>query len=139
MRKNVKVFFVIAAVLLAANCNSHQELQPSASDVANAWLDINTKLAPPNMTETFFSDGIILQVEEFNDSLNRFINSPVGYLYRTHRKEDMRLLEISAAVNRLKTAMQNGNERKFFQVSLKLTGRLAYCRKLTRNFRLQAC
>jgi two-component system, NarL family, sensor kinase len=123
MRKNVKAFLVIAAVILMSNCerkNSQQELQPSVSDIANAWLDINTKLAPPDMTETFFSDGIILQVEKFNDSLNRFINSPVGYLYRTHRKEDMRLLEISAAVNGLKTAMQNGNEREVFFNTLEI-------------------
>jgi len=120
MRKNVKAFLIIAVVILAANCNSQQELQPSVSDIANAWLDINSKLAPPDMTETFFSDGIVLQIEEFNDSLNRFINSPVGHLYQTHRKEDMRLLEISPAVNRLKAAIQNGREREVFSNTLEI-------------------
>jgi len=120
MRKNVKAFLIIAVVILAANCNSQQELQPSVSDIANAWLDINSKLAPQDMTETFFSDGIVLQIEEFNDSLNRFINSPVGHLYQTHRKEDMRLLEISPAVNRLKAAIQNGREREVFSNTLEI-------------------
>ncbi len=131
MRKNVKAFLVIAVVLLAANCdkqsgadrlqNSQQELQPLLSDIVNAWLDINTKLAPPDITETFFSDGIELQIEKFNDSLNRFINSPIGYLYRTHRKEDMlSIQEVSAAVNRLKAAVQNGNEREIFSNTLEI-------------------
>jgi len=137
MRKNVKAFLVIVAVILTANCkqsgatglqNSQQKLQqelqqglqPSASDVAGSWLEINTKLAPQDITETFFSDGIVLQIEEFNDSLNKFINSPVGYLYRTHRKEDMRQLEISDAVTRLKDALQNGNEREVFTNTLEI-------------------
>jgi len=131
MRKNVKAFFVIAAVLLAANCESknsqqklkqelQQALQPSVSGIANAWFDINTKLAPPDKTETIFSDAIILQIEEFNDSFNRFINSPVGQLYQTHRKEDMRLLEISAAVNKLKAAIQNGDTREVFSNTLEI-------------------
>ena len=123
MRKNVKAFLAIAVViLLTVNCESkisRQELRPSASDIANAWLDINTKLAPMNMTE-LFSDGIALQIEEFNDSLNRFINSPVGYLYRMRREEDMRLLEISAAINRLKAALRNGNTREVFSSALEI-------------------
>jgi signal transduction histidine kinase len=120
MRKNVKAFLAIAAVLLAANCESKSS-QPSASDIANAWLDINTKLAPPDMTETFFSDGIALQIEEFSDSLNRFINSPVGYLYRMRRREDMRSLqEISVAINRLKAALHNGNAREVFSSTLEI-------------------
>jgi len=123
MRKNVKAFLVIAAVMLASNCeskNSQQELRPSVSNIANAWLDINTKLAPLDMTETFYSNGIVLQIEEFNDSLNKFINSPLGHLYQTHRKEDMRLLEISAAVNGLKAAIQNGDEREVFSNTLEI-------------------
>jgi len=119
MQKNVKAFLVITVVILAANCESKNS-QPSASDIANVWLDINSKLAQPDMTETFFSNGIVLQIEEFNDSLNRFINSPVGYLYQTHRKEDMRLLEISAVVNRLKAAIQNGNEREVLSNTLEI-------------------
>jgi signal transduction histidine kinase len=114
MRKNVKAFLVIAAVLLAANCeskNSQQELQPSVSDIATAWLDMNIKLAPPDITE----------LDEFSDSLSRFINSPVGYLYRTHRKEDMRSIqEISAAVNRLKTALLNGDVQEVFSNTLEI-------------------
>jgi len=120
MRKNVKAFLVIAAVILTSNCESKNS-QPSVSDIAGAWFNINTKLAPSDITETLFSDEIALQIEEFNASLNKFINSPVGYLYRTHRKEDMLSIQgVSAAVNRLKAAMQNGNEREIFSNTLEI-------------------
>ncbi|WP_461255081.1 sensor histidine kinase [Treponema sp. R80B11-R83G3] len=127
MRKNVKAFLVIAVVLiLTANCEKKVSQpwltrQPSVSDIADSWFNINTKLTPTDTAETSFSDGVVLQIEAFNDSLNRFLNSPVGYLYRMHRKKDMRSVqEISAAINRLKTAMQNGDKQKVFSNTLEI-------------------
>ena len=124
MRKNVKAFLVIAAVLLTANCenkNSQQELQPSVSDAAQAWLDIKTKLNTTDMTENNFPDGIEAQIDEFNAVLNRFINSPIGYVYRTQRRGDMRSIqEITAALNRLKAAVQNRGVQEVFTNTLEI-------------------
>ncbi|WP_461246505.1 sensor histidine kinase [Treponema sp. R6D11] len=121
MRKNVKAFLVIAVVLiLAANCESKSS-QPSVFDIADTWFNINTKFAPTDTTETSFSDGLALQIEKFNNSLNRFLSSPVGYQYRMYRKNDMRSVqEISAVVNRLKIAMQNGDVREVFSNTLEI-------------------
>ena len=106
-------------IMLAAGCESKSS-QPSASDVAQVWLDIKTKLNTTDMTE-LFSDEIIFQIEKFNNSLNRFINSPVGYLYRTHRRGDMRSVqEITAGINRLKAAVQSGNAREVFSNALEI-------------------
>jgi len=120
MRKNVKAAIIIAVVIiLSAGCESKNS-RPSASDVAGAWLDIKTKLNTTDMTE-FSPDGITAQIEEFNSTLNRFINSPIGYLYRAHRKGDMRSIqEITAAINRLKDAVQSGSVQEVFSNTIEI-------------------
>ena len=121
MRKNVKLFAVPALVaMLAAGCEGKSP-QPLVSDVAEAWLDIRTKLTPTDKTETLFSAGIALQIREFNDSLNRFIESPIGHMYRTHRAGEMRYIqEISASADRLSAAIQNGDVQKVYSNALEI-------------------
>jgi signal transduction histidine kinase len=121
MRKKGKAFIVLSAViLLTANCEGKRE-QPSASDTAGAWFDIKTKLNTQDTTETIFTDGIALQIEEFNNTLTRFINSPIGFLYRTQRKEDMRSVqEMTVSIHSLKAAMQSGNIQEIYSNTLEI-------------------
>jgi signal transduction histidine kinase len=111
---------IAVVIILTAGCEGKRE-QPSASDVADAWLDIKTKLNTTDMTEKYFSDGIEVQIDEFKNSLNRFINSPIGYLYRAQRRGDMRSVqEITAAINKLKDAARNGSVQKIFSNTLEI-------------------
>jgi signal transduction histidine kinase len=120
MRKNVKAVIVFTSVIIFITNCENKNAQPSASEVADTWLDIKTKLNTTDMTE-LFSDGITVQIEEFNNTLNLFINSPIGYLYRMQRRGDMRSIqEITAAINRLKDAAQNGDAREVFSNTLEI-------------------
>jgi signal transduction histidine kinase len=110
MRKNVKPFIVIAVVLLTTACESKIS-QPSASDVAQIWLGIKTNLNTADKEKAV----LYAEIDEFNNTLNRFTDSPIGYLYQTHRRGDMRSIQdITAAIDSLKAAIQSGNIREAY-------------------------
>ena len=64
----------------------------------NAGKNSRGKVDKSVQRGAFAESGLSAEIEELNRSINLFINSPIGYLYRTRRREDMRSVqEISAA------------------------------------------
>jgi len=109
MRKIVKAVLAISVfIILASGCKSKNS-QPFASEIAQNWLEIKTKLNETDTAQALFPDVLTAQItdqlDEFNKKLNRFLKSPIGYIYQTHRRGEMRLLEITADINRLKNAV----------------------------------
>ena len=110
---NVKAFILIAAVLLTVGCKNNS-YQPSASEIGQIWLDIKTEI---DMTD-IANSGLYVKIEELDKIVNSFFNSPIGYMYRTHRRGDMRsILEISAEIKSLENAVKNGNEQEVKLIS----------------------
>jgi len=119
MPKIVKaVLSAFVFLLIASACQSGNS-QPAASQIAQNWLDIKAKL---NQTDTaaLLPAQITGQIDEFNTNLGSFIDSPIGYLYQRHRKGEMRLLEITAAIDRLKKAVQDGDKQEIASSALEI-------------------
>ena len=114
---------ISVVIILAAGCKNKNS-QPFASEIAQIWLEIKTKLNETDTAQALFPEGLTAQIkdqlDEFNKSLNRFINSPIGYMYQTHRRGEMRLLEITADINRLKNAVENGDKQEVSSNTLEI-------------------
>lgn len=97
---------------------SQTKSHTSVSGISKDWLEIKTELNSIDMTKTgFLAD----QIKEFNLSLNSFINSPIGYLYRTHRRGEMHTVhDITAAINRLETSVQDGDGRDVSSIIMEI-------------------
>jgi signal transduction histidine kinase len=61
------------------------------------------------------------RVDDFRHTLNRFMNSPVGSLYRVQRKQEIRSLDdTDSALERLKAAIQQGDKEEIFSAVRKI-------------------
>jgi signal transduction histidine kinase len=121
MGKKVKIwaagaYAVLGLVILFTAIGERKGPYPSVSDISEAWLDIKTHIFPaePHLHDVQAQD-IETQIETFTQAINRFADSPVAFLYQTHRRAEMRSLDgITAAADKLKAALQNNDREAVF-------------------------
>ncbi|MDR0443901.1 MAG: sensor histidine kinase [Treponema sp.] len=70
-------------MLSMAGCG--KDSYPSVSSVSEEWLTVKT-----NLMDSSAPENLQIQIEEFQLTLNRFFDSPVGSLYRIRRPGEMK-------------------------------------------------
>lgn len=110
-----RLFLIVLTVSLffAAACSSGKKY-PSVSSISSEWLEIKKTLYKIEKNKDYQS--VIFQIDNFNISLNNFIVSPVGKVYRNYRVEMISeelfkaLADIDSLLDRLKTAVQDSDD-----------------------------
>ena len=85
VKRLVKMVLIIAA--LAVTACAEKSPYPSATSVAGEWLEIKREL------NTDSPASLAAHIGDFCITLERFLASPVGLLYKVHRPEEMRAIE----------------------------------------------
>jgi signal transduction histidine kinase len=93
------VKIVLITALFAASCAKSGTF-PSAASIAGEWLEIKREL------NTDDPDSCAARIESFHQTVESFLASPVGSLYKVQRQDEMRTFEtIIPVVEQLKTAV----------------------------------
>jgi signal transduction histidine kinase len=104
----------IAALIILGGCGEKTPY-PSVSSIAGEWLAIKTELYSSP------TDDIEKKIENFRFTLDRFYTSPIGSLYQVHRPDEISsIMAIDSAVDRLKTAALNGDDKTVQLIKLEI-------------------
>jgi signal transduction histidine kinase len=86
----VKYFLIITLLIIAAltmAACAKEDPFPSVASVAGEWLEIKREL------NTGDSASLTAHIESFRRTVEHFLSSPVGSLYKVHMPEEMRTFE----------------------------------------------
>jgi len=118
-------FILIFSFLSCMGCGNNGPY-PSVSAVSGAWLAVKTELASPsdNTADSGRMEKLEARIADFRNVINRFLNSPVGSLYRLHRAEELQSLGLDNAAGRLENALrssrESGNSGEVFSIALEI-------------------
>jgi signal transduction histidine kinase len=109
-----KSVMIIAALIVLGGCGEKKPY-PSVSSIAGEWLVIKTEISGSPI------DGIEKKIANFHSTLDRFSASPIASLYQIHRPDEIKSLEaIGAALERLQTALLNGEKEAVESIKLEI-------------------
>jgi signal transduction histidine kinase len=105
---------ILIAALFAVSCAKSENF-PSAASVAGEWLEIKRQL------NTDDPASCASRIEGFRQTVENFLASPVGSLYKVQRQDEMRTFEtIIPSVEQLKTAVIQGDSQTVFPLTLEI-------------------
>jgi len=92
-----------AVIICLASC-ANNEVYPSITSISVSWLKLKSDIIDSNQT-----DGLESSIEDFRLTIKKFLSSPVIYLYRIYRPENIQILaDIDSATDRLKNVLKEG-------------------------------
>jgi len=102
----LKLFFIgalCALIVCLASC-ANKDAYPSISSISISWLKLKSDIIKAEQT-----GDLAGSIEDFHLTLNKFLSSPIIYLYRIHRPENIQILaNIDSAADRLNVALKEG-------------------------------
>jgi signal transduction histidine kinase len=102
--KIMKLLFtgVLCAVVIASCANS--EVHPSIASISVSWLNLKSDIIYEKQT-----GDLAGSIENFRLTIDKFLSSPIIYLYRIHRPENIQILaNMDSSAERLNTALKEG-------------------------------
>jgi signal transduction histidine kinase len=91
---------------------------PSVYSICEIWFSLRADI---NSSYSQTDNDLEVRVDDFRHTLNRFMNSPVGSLYRVQRKQEIRSLDdTDSALEQLKAAIRQGDKAEIFSVVRKI-------------------
>jgi signal transduction histidine kinase len=110
----LKTLLIIAALAVTA-CAGNGSF-PSVASIAGEWLEIKKELNTDN------SASLAAHIEDFRQTTEHFLASPVGSLYKIHRPEEMRTFEtIIPGLEQLNAAIRNdSHDQSVFSLALEI-------------------
>jgi signal transduction histidine kinase len=95
---------LLCAVILSFVSCANKDAYPSISSISVSWLKLKSDIINSEQP-----GDLAGSIEDFRLTLNKFLSSPIIYLYRIHRPENIQLLaDIDSAAGRLNTALKEG-------------------------------
>jgi len=92
----------IAYCLCLSSCADSE--YPSIASISASWLKLKS-----DMLNTEQADGLESRIEDFRLTLKKFLSSPIIYLYRIRRPENLQILaDIDTAADRLNALKDGG-------------------------------
>jgi signal transduction histidine kinase len=92
-----------AVILCLASC-ANSEVHPSIASISVSWLNLKTDIIYEKQT-----GDLAGSIENFRLTIDKFLSSPIIYLYRIHRPENIQILaDIDSAAERLNAALKEG-------------------------------
>jgi len=106
-------FLFVAVVLVVTSCGKGENF-PSIPALSESWLSIKTELISlnDNSANNARIEKLEAQIADFRTVINRFLNSPVGFLYQLHRPEELQSLKLDNVIERLETALRQSYESR---------------------------
>jgi signal transduction histidine kinase len=118
---------VLCAVVITSCANS--EVYPSISSISVSWLKLKFDIINSKQ-----DDGLEGSIENFRITLNKFLSSPLTYLYRIHRPENIQILkDIDSAVDSLNGALKDGDYLTVFPIILEIDSSLEQLHLIEKN------
>ena len=94
---------VCLSVLCSTSC-ANSDVYPSISSISVSWLNLKSDIINSKQ-----ADALEDSIEDFRLTLKQFLSSPIIYLYRIQRPENIQILEdIDSAVDSLNDALKEG-------------------------------
>jgi signal transduction histidine kinase len=126
VKQSVKILLIIAVICAASCAKSDSAMSgpyPSVASVAGEWLEIKREISAA-------------RIEGFRQTVERFLASPVGLLYKANTPEEMRAFEaIIPALEQLKIAVireavEDGSDQSLFPLVLEIDTRIDLLRTI---------
>ena len=94
----------LCAVILCLSSCANNEKYPSIVSISVSWLELKSVILNTEQTSDIAS-----RIENFRLTLNRFLSSPIIYLYRVRSPENIQILaNMDSAADRLNAALKEG-------------------------------
>jgi signal transduction histidine kinase len=94
----------LCAVMVCLTSCANSGVYPSISSISVSWLNLKSDIINSKQ-----ADELQGNIEDFHLTLKQFLSSPIIYLYRIQRPENIQLLaDIDSAVDSLNSALKEG-------------------------------
>jgi len=132
---------LLVVILIVTSCGKGGDF-PSVSDVSQVWLTVKTELVslndnPPNKANHVLIEKLEAEIADFRTVINRFLNSPVGSLYRLHRTEEIQSLRLDTTAERLENALRSSYETgdywEIFSIALEIDTAIDHLQRIDNN------
>jgi len=99
-----KLFGTLCALIVCLTSCANNNTYPSISSISASWLNLKSDIINSEQ-----SDDIAGSIDNFHLTLKKYISSPIIYLYKIHRPENIQILaDIDSAADRLNEALKEG-------------------------------
>jgi signal transduction histidine kinase len=110
----------LCAVMVCLTSCANSDVYPSISSISVSWLKLKSDIINSKQ-----ANGLQSSIEDFRLTLKQFLSSPIIYLYRIQRPENIQILaDIDSAVDSLNDALKEGVGFPVFSIMLEIDSNL---------------